>query len=51
MQAALNDYNQSISLNQNDPDAFLGRSETYHKLGMHKEANRDSMAARSLVVR
>lgn len=51
MQAALNDYNKSISLNQNDPDAFLGRAETYHKLGMHKEAKRDSMAARSFDVR
>ena len=51
MQAALNDYNQSISLNQNDPDAFLGRAETYHKLGMHKEAKRDSMAASSIVVK
>jgi tetratricopeptide (TPR) repeat protein len=51
LQAALTDYNQSISLNQNDPDAFLGRAETYHKLGMHKEAKRDSMAARNLVVR
>jgi hypothetical protein len=44
----LNDYNKSISLNQNDPDAFLGRAETYHKLVMHKEAKRDSMAARNL---
>jgi tetratricopeptide (TPR) repeat protein len=51
MQAALNDYNTSISFNQNDPDAFIGRAETYHKLGMHKEAKRDSMAARNLVVR
>ena len=51
MQAALNDYNKSISLNQNDPDAFLGRAETYHKLGMHKEAKRDSLAARNLVVK
>jgi len=51
MQDALNDYNTSISLNQNDPDAFIGRAETYHKLGMHKEAKRDSMAARNLVVR
>jgi tetratricopeptide (TPR) repeat protein len=51
MQAALNDYNTSISLNQNDPDAFLGRAKTYHKLGMHKEAKRDSMAASIIVVR
>lgn len=48
LQAALADYNQSILLNQNDPDAFLGRSETYHKLRMHKEAKQDSMAARNL---
>ena len=51
MKDALNDYNKSISLNQNDPDAFLGRAETYHKLGMHKEAKRDSMAARNLDVK
>ena len=51
LQAALTDYNQSILLNQNDPDAFLGRAETYHKLGMQKEAKRDSVAARNIVVR
>ena len=51
LQAALNDYNQSILLNQNDPDAFLGRAETYQKLGMQKEAKRDSVAARNIVVR
>lgn len=51
LQAALADYNQSISLNQNDPDAFLGRAKTYHKLGMQKEAKRDSMASSIIVVR
>lgn len=51
LQAALSDYNQSISLNQNDPDAFLGRAETYQKLGMLNEAKRDRKAASSIVVR
>ena len=45
LQAALHDYTTSISLNQQDPEAFLGRADVLEKLGRNNEALRDRKAA------
>jgi tetratricopeptide (TPR) repeat protein len=48
LQAALHDYTTSISLNQQDPDAFLGRANVLEKLGRNNEALSDRKAASSI---